>query len=232
MKRLTMTAGLGLSALLFWGSPARADDKNRDKKSDTLMTDEEIDEIFDDVSADDPYKSTTSGSTSTSSSGGASSYGSTYGSTPSSAPTSVGTTSPTLATLPPETEVEDIRRYTVRPNRPMIWTGLGLLGVSYTASAVLSADSSRPSDQYLLVPVAGPWLALAHRDCGAMPCNHEDDADRVLLIADGVFQGMGALLMLGGLIVPETIEEVKKPTVKVTPVSVRGGGGVGVTGTF
>jgi hypothetical protein len=66
---------------------------------------------------------------------------------------------------------------------------------------VVAIQSDRKGDDYLYYPVAGPWLDLANRErCST--CNHETLND-VLLVTDGVFQGIGALQILGAFMLPE-----------------------------
>jgi len=78
------------------------------------------------------------------------------------------------------------------PNRTMLRSGVVILGLSYVPAFVVAVTNSRSDDDYLFIPVAGPWLDLAHRDCPPGPCNHET-LNKALLITDGVFQGIGAL---------------------------------------
>jgi len=88
------------------------------------------------------------------------------------------------------------------PNRPLLVTGLVLLGGSYGASAVAAGVSDRASDDKLYYPVAGPWMALKDRDCSADPCSRET-LGTALLIGSGVVQGIGALSMVLSLMVPQ-----------------------------
>ncbi len=136
--------------------------------------------------------------------------------------------------IPSDAEVEDIRRYSVLPNRPMMTTGFTVFAITYGASVAVGASSERPGDRYLFTPVVGPWLSLANRDCNRDPCGYDEDSNRILLVADGVLQGLGALLLVGGLFIPEKIEETRVPSrsIKMTPISVRGGAGIGVSGLF
>jgi hypothetical protein len=89
------------------------------------------------------------------------------------------------------------------PNKPLLVTGLVVLGGSYGASALAAGLSDRESDDKLYYPVAGPWLALQDRDCDAEPCNNET-LDTALLIGSGVLQGLGALSTVMSLFIPET----------------------------
>ena len=88
------------------------------------------------------------------------------------------------------------------PNKPLLITGTVLLGGTYGASAILGAISDRDADKKLYYPVVGPWLDLNHRGCAANPCSN-NSLDRVLLVGDGILQGIGAFGMLLSLMVPE-----------------------------
>lgn len=135
-----------------------------------------------------------------------------------------------------------------RPNVGLISSGLFTLGVPYATSIVVAAQSDRPEDQKLYVPVAGPWLNLANRsDCGTgrnMPSCDNENTYKVLLVADGVLQGLGALEILGGLIFPETRTVAvaghrapeassSSPTIHFSPARVgQTGYGLSAAGTF
>ena len=126
------------------------------------------------------------------------------------------------------------------PNRGLLASGLFLFGVSYTASAIIAGSSPHPGDDRLYVPVAGPWMDLANRpECVATGMNSCDTetSNRVLLVFDGVFQGLGALALLSSFFVPETTThsatEEAKPHVHITPTTYgRAAPGVSVFGTF
>jgi hypothetical protein len=93
------------------------------------------------------------------------------------------------------------------PNRPMLVTGLVVLGGTYGASVIVGAVSDREADEKLFLPVVGPWLDLKNRDCEVNDCGN-DTFNKVLLIGDGALQGIGALAIVLSLVVPES---TKKP---------------------
>src|SRR5262249_9042189 len=100
------------------------------------------------------------------------------------------------------------QRYTVtwqevRPNADLIGGGIAMLGLTYGASIIVGAASDRQSDQFLYVPVAGPWMALANREPCYGPCRPGETFNQVLLVADGLLQGAGVLQILGGFLFPE-----------------------------
>ena len=129
------------------------------------------------------------------------------------------------------------------PNRGLLASGLFMFGVSYSASAIIAGSSSHVGDDRRYVPVAGPWMDLAARpECFGGPANMCDNetSNRVLLVFDGVFQGLGALALLSSFFVPEedsstsdTDEAKQKPHIHVTPTSYGAAApGVAVFGSF
>ncbi len=94
---------------------------------------------------------------------------------------------------------------TTGPNRPLLHSGIWILGLSYVPAVVVAATSSRYGDKNLYIPVVGPWLDLATR--GSCPtnvaCNNET-VNKVLLVVDGIFQGFGALDIVSAFVFPET----------------------------
>jgi hypothetical protein len=89
------------------------------------------------------------------------------------------------------------------PNRPLLVTGLVVLGGTYGASVIVGAASDREADDKLFLPVVGPWLDLTHRDCDVNDCGN-DTLNKTLLVGDGILQGIGALSVLLSLVVPES----------------------------
>lgn len=93
------------------------------------------------------------------------------------------------------------------PNRGLIMSGLFLFGATYAASIIVPAATSDYSpDKKLYVPIAGPWLDLGERkgNCGrsGAPSCDKEDLYQVLIIADGIGQGVGALQVLSGFLFP------------------------------
>lgn len=126
-----------------------------------------------------------------------------------------------------------------RPNVGLITTGIVTLGLSYGASTVVAATSRNPADQRLYIPVAGPWMNLAEREpCRGRACGPEGTY-KALLVASGIFQGLGALEILGGLLTTETRtvvvprQRTTRSTVRISPAQMgRGGYGISAHGTF
>lgn len=108
-------------------------------------------------------------------------------------------------------------------NAPVFATGALVFAGSYGASAIVAATSDHPGADRLYVPVAGPWLAL--NDWGDCPISQprcdENTTNKVLLVADGVFQAAGVITMVTGILSPTThtvyqrTADAKK--IKVTP---------------
>jgi hypothetical protein len=139
---------------------------------------------------------------------------------------------------PPRDSYED-KTVQSRPNTTLLSTGTGLFLLSYGPAAVAAATSAREEDKRLFIPIAGPWLDLANRDCRARACGETEDVAKAMIITSGVVQGAGALMALGSLIIPETTTVASerkaadlKPTVKILPMSFGAGAGVGAIGRF
>ena len=89
-------------------------------------------------------------------------------------------------------------------NAPVFATGALVFAGSYGASAIVAGTSDHVGADRLYVPIVGPWLAL--NDWGHCPIDNpacdQNTTDKVLLIADGVFQAAGAITMLDGVLAP------------------------------
>lgn len=146
-----------------------------------------------------------------------------------SAPVAATTTAP----------AENREAYT-GPNRRLIGSGLITFGVSYIPALIVAGTSDTSADHHLYVPIVGPWLDLGDRPgCGAghIGCDTET-TDKVLLVFDGIFQGIGAITTVWGFLTPEhrevttTTAAADKPTVHVTPASLGTGYGLAAFGSF
>jgi len=94
---------------------------------------------------------------------------------------------------------------TTGPNGDLIASGIFTMGIPYAASVIAATESSRPSDNYLYAPVAGPWLNLLNRgECPPTSACGNETAYKALLIADGVLQGVGVLQVISGFLFPVT----------------------------
>jgi hypothetical protein len=74
--------------------------------------------------------------------------------------------------------------------------------MSYVPAFLVASTNPRTDDDYLYYPVAGPWLDLANRK----PCTscENESLNKALLITDGIFQGIGALEIVGSFLFMET----------------------------
>ncbi len=127
------------------------------------------------------------------------------------------------------------------PNVPLITTGLVTFGLSYVPAIVVAGESTQSADHNLYIPIAGPWIDIANRPaCGSVggPDCTTETTDKVLIGVDGVFQGVGAVMTVLGLLTPEhhdvvtTAAKADKPTLQVSPTRVGSGYGLGAVGTW
>jgi hypothetical protein len=158
--------------------------------------------------------------------------------TPNPLPENAPSVSTTGAPVLQEPVIEPTTRSSSIPNKPLLVTGVVLLGGAYGASAIAAALSDRDSEDKLYYPVVGPWMALDDRDCGAEPCNHKT-LNTALLIGSGVVQGVGALSVVMSLFVPEKtthswylIGHEQQPNLALTPVVGQGQVGAFAMGQF
>lgn len=124
----------------------------------------------------------------------------------------------------------------LRPNRALLISGAAVIAASYTPAVVVAATSGREGDQFLYVPIAGPWIDLADRGgCGPNPCG-EEAVYKTLLVATGIAHLVGTGLVISSFIVPDDRERARtaastKPVVTPTRMG-RDGAGLAVVGRF
>ena len=82
--------------------------------------------------------------------------------------------------------------------------GTAMFVAAYAASAIVAGTSDHEGADRLYVPVAGPWMALNDwNTCnGTQLLCSSSDTDKALLIADGVVQAAGLVVMIDGLMDP------------------------------
>lgn len=149
---------------------------------------------------------------------------------PPAQPTVVAAPAGATAEAPPVT----------RPNVPLITTGLVTFGLSYVPALVVAGTSTNSADHNLYIPVVGPWMDIANRQgCGGEggPSCTTETTNRVLIGVSGVFQGVGAVMTVLGLLTPErheivTAAKADKPTLQISPASVGTGYGMAAVGTW
>jgi hypothetical protein len=92
------------------------------------------------------------------------------------------------------------------PNSPLLIGGIFAFGGAYSTSVVVAAIVNTSFDNWLYIPVAGPWIDLAHRpQCGnglLEPSCSSQFGRKAILVADGALQGVGVLAVAAGLILP------------------------------
>jgi hypothetical protein len=144
-------------------------------------------------------------------------------------------------TVPYRSTVGEQRTEYLRPNQQLLTAGgLTFLG-AYVPSFVVAATSDHDKDKWLYLPVAGPFVDLATRDCD----NNIQTAtcgttawERGALIASGAVQTVGVAMIVGSFFsntrkLTTTTGAVDKPTlVSITPTTVGHAPGLMAVGTF
>lgn len=239
MKRKTLLLFNGVAlATLMLASVAHADDSKDMKGSGQTHGSD----------SSNPSTSGTSGASGTSGSSGSSDSATTttvetiQTEKVGTVPPAVGTTRTTQGEMPqymgspqvnpPERDVTVYRK--TRPNIPLLTTGGLLFAGSYVPTAIVGGTSDRSADRNLYIPVVGPWLNLADRQCDG--CEHES-GNIALVILSGIGQGLGAGMTIASFLVPQKVAAatISAGNVKmnVVPTSVgKGGAGLGAVGTF
>ncbi len=111
--------------------------------------------------------------------------------------------------------------------------GGALLGGGWLPSIVVAVTSSVDANHWLYLPAIGPWIAYAMRDaCTSDPSVCFSDAtERVALIADGIIQSTGAILMIVGIPTSAEVRWGKQARARFSPlVGLRTG--LSIEGTF
>ncbi len=128
------------------------------------------------------------------------------------------------------------------PNWVMLGGGLIVFGNSYAIASIVGATSSYQPDRNLFIPVLGPWIDLATRAAcsdptGSSSC-HDERTNRVSLVIDGAFQGIGVLAIAGALAfqwshAAATADGPARRSFELTPVQyASGGAGLAASGSF
>lgn len=95
-----------------------------------------------------------------------------------------------------------VERSGTLPNRFLLRSGMFTLGAAYVPALVVATESERSEDKHLYAPIVGPWFDLAARNDCAGECSG-GTLTKALLVTDGVFQGLGALQIIGSFVLPE-----------------------------
>jgi hypothetical protein len=152
---------------------------------------------------------------------------------------SIATTAVSSRALAETPQTADTAYEATGPSMAMIGSGVSIFALSYLPAVFVGATSGLGADRSLIVPLAGPWIDLTQRhDCGPVSsCNSENTA-KVLIITDGVLQGLGALTVVSGFFT--TVYETRtvrtarlQPTLQIGPGKVGSSGyGLWAVGTF
>jgi hypothetical protein len=144
-----------------------------------------------------------------------------------------------IVTAPGPTTTAPVEPPGTLPNRFLLRSGVFTLGAAYVPALVVAVESDRAADNHLYAPIVGPWFDLAARDECRGDCGGET-VNKVLLVTDGIFQGLGALQILGAFVMPETrtlalrnSDGSRALSLKVLPASFgRGANGLLAVGNF
>jgi hypothetical protein len=137
-----------------------------------------------------------------------------------------------LSPSPPPTGETVTLKQSIRPHRPLLYTGGIMLLSSYAATAALTAmrDVRDQSGEHsLYIPVAGPWMHLMN--------SKESPFNTWLIASSGLLQGAGIVLGALSLIIPERIPAatIQAAGVKMNvtaTTSGSGSAGIGAVGQF
>jgi hypothetical protein len=93
----------------------------------------------------------------------------------------------------------------VTPNHEFLWASSIALGTAYGLSVIIATASSNSTDNYLYIPLAGPWVDLALRHCSEPTGVQCTDATLhgVGLFFDGLVQAAGLAGIIVAFLVPE-----------------------------
>jgi hypothetical protein len=145
------------------------------------------------------------------------------------------------APLPPGAE-----RSRSHVNGTLLGIGISTMVFSYGPAVAIGIVSDHKGDEYLFIPVAGPWVDLHNRGCtgptietprGPFEIDSFKDCgtsaiERAALITSGALQGIGALAIMGSFFVTpdkrpsSAFEAPQMPPFSIVP-SAFGGRGVG-----
>ena len=104
----------------------------------------------------------------------------------------------------------------------------------------VGAFSDTKGDDNLFIPVIGPWLDVAERDCKLGECTTREDVNIAHIIGSGAAQAAGIGIAIGAFFVGERRDGRPAPqpkaaptgSVQVLPLGLRAGAGIGAVGTF
>ncbi|HMJ12990.1 MAG TPA: hypothetical protein VK524_16325 [Polyangiaceae bacterium] len=131
-----------------------------------------------------------------------------------------------------------------RPRTGLVTAGWIVTAIPYGVGLAAAAGSEfRNQGGWLAVPFAGPWLTMGRRDYSCGDSNQDDDGSEGLncagevflilgLIFDGVMQAAGGTLLLIGYTSPKTLLVRDEAKLRLRPMHIGSGHGLGVDGSF
>lgn len=131
------------------------------------------------------------------------------------------------ATVEPTLTTETTR--SVWPNKPLLATGATVFAVAYLPAVAGGAFSDADRRKDLYIPIAGPWMMMTRGE-------DESRGEKTLLVIDGVAQGLGALMIVSSLFIPERSTKhwylIGSTHTQLSPTRVGTGYGLGAHGRF
>jgi hypothetical protein len=130
-----------------------------------------------------------------------------------------------------------------RPRKGLVTAGILVTAIPYGIGVMGAAAADfKNSSLWLLAPWLGPWMTLGRRDyaCGDKSDDSARDGAKCLgevflvmgLIADGVVQTAGGVLLLTGYLTAKPTLVRDAATLRVAPMPVGTGYGLGAVGAF
>lgn len=92
-----------------------------------------------------------------------------------------------------------------------------------------SPPPARTKASHVYAPIVGPWLDFGDRgNCPQASSCDGVTANRILIVVNGVFQAIGVLSVVSGLVFSKTTttmtDAATEPSVRITPVKYAQGG--------
>jgi hypothetical protein len=132
-----------------------------------------------------------------------------------------------------------------RPRKGLVVSGWLLTAIPYGVGLIAAASADfKNHSGWLAVPFAGPWLMMGRRDygCDDNDADQKDSEDGLTcvadvfvvmgLIMDGVMQTAGGTLLLIGYVNQKKHVVRDTATLRISPMQIGTGRGLGVVGTF
>jgi hypothetical protein len=140
--------------------------------------------------------------------------------------------------VPAGYHVEDV------PRSGLVKAGFIVTGIPYFFSVVAALTARTDNESgWLFVPFAGPWVTMGRRNYGCNPDANNPSTEQSLtcvadvfvvmgLIFDGVVQATGGALLLAGYVATKPGLVRNDDTLRVLPMRIGSGMGIGAAGDF